>query len=212
MADQLLLKALVLTSLVSSASAFAPFALCRQQPTYHVPPTRLAPLQVSATIQTPPSPLTAWGNPITDVRKLQQRAKKQFLPEFATELSPTDVGIASDDTNAQLVYFRDHAMEIKQKMQDHSAVVLRGFDLMKTQEGFQEFYNALGMKVCQDPLQSVSARPTADGKKDSPVYEAVNKESRKNFFIGTCDSPRIEWWHLWNNMVLRCFFVVKLEF
>jgi hypothetical protein len=55
---------------------------------------------------------------------------------------------------------------------------------MKEQDGFVEFYNAIGMKICQDPLQSVSARPTADGKKDSPVYEAVNKESRKNFFIG----------------------------
>ena len=75
-------------------------------------------------------------------------------------------------------------MDIKQKMEDHGAVIFRGFDLMKSQDGFQEFYNALGMKVCQDPLQSVSARPTADGKKDSPVYEAVNKESRKNFFIG----------------------------
>ena len=43
---------------------------------------------------------------------------------------------------------------------------------------------ALGMKTCLDPLHSVSARPTVDGSKDSPVYEAVNKESRKNFFIG----------------------------
>jgi hypothetical protein len=55
---------------------------------------------------------------------------------------------------------------------------------MKTQDGFQEFYKALGMKVCLDPLHSVSARPTVDGQKNSPVYEAVNKESRKNFFIG----------------------------
>jgi len=55
---------------------------------------------------------------------------------------------------------------------------------MKEQDGFQAFYGAVGMKVCLDPLHSVSARPTADGKKGSPVYEAVNKESRKNFFIG----------------------------
>lgn len=110
--------------------------------------------------------------------------RRQNLPEFGTELSAADVGIASDDLEAQLTYFREHAMEVKQKMQDHGAVVLRGFDLMKTQDGFQEFYSLLGMKACQDPLQAVSARPTADGKKDSPVYEAVNKESRKNFFIG----------------------------
>merc|ERR1712166_524755 len=93
-------------------------------------------------------------------------------------------GIDSTDKAAQLKYFQEHGMEIKQKMQDHGAVILRGFDLMKEQDGFQEFYAAIGMKICQDPLQSVAARPTADGQKDSPVYEAVNKESRKNFFIG----------------------------
>jgi hypothetical protein len=75
-------------------------------------------------------------------------------------------------------------MDIKRKLQDHGALIFRDFDLMKEQDGFQAFYAAIGMKVCQDPLQAVSARPTADGKKDSPVYEAVNKESRKNFFIG----------------------------
>jgi hypothetical protein len=192
MLDQRLQTVILLTCMFSSANTFVPFAHRRRQQPYHVRPMGFAPLQASVNIQTPPSPLTAWGNPISDIRKLQQRAKKQSLPEFATELSPTDVGITSDDTNAQLVYFRDHAMEIKKKMQDHGAIVLRGFDLMKTQEGFQEFYKAVGLRVCQDPLQSVSARPTADGKKDSPVYEAVNKESRKNFFIGKCDHQEFQ--------------------
>ena len=75
------------------------------------------------------------------------------------------------------------------KMQEGGAVIFRDFDLMKTQDGFQEFYEALGMHVCLDPLHSVSARPTVDGQKNSPVYEAVNKESRKNFFIGTYVLP-----------------------
>lgn len=53
-----------------------------------------------------------------------------------------------------------------------------------------QFYETLGMHPCLDPLHSVSARPTIEGeggassKKSSAVYEAVNKESRKNFFIG----------------------------
>eukprot|EP00526_Cylindrotheca_closterium_P009330 CAMPEP_0113625830 /NCGR_PEP_ID=MMETSP0017_2-20120614/13347_1 /TAXON_ID=2856 /ORGANISM="Cylindrotheca closterium" /LENGTH=431 /DNA_ID=CAMNT_0000535967 /DNA_START=85 /DNA_END=1380 /DNA_ORIENTATION=- /assembly_acc=CAM_ASM_000147 len=138
----------------------------------------------AAAIETPPSPLTAWGETIQDIKKAQAEFKKQPLPEFAPEISSADVGIASDDKDAQLKYFEDNALEIKKKMELHGAVVFRNFDLMKEQEGFQKFYNAIGMKVCQDPLQSVAARPTADGKKDSPVYEAVNKESRKNFFIG----------------------------
>lgn len=137
-------------------------------------------------VATPPSPLTAWGEKIVDIREAQQAMKRQKIPDFGPEINcVTDCGIASDDLDGQRAYFKDNAMELKQKMEDHGAVVLRGFDLMKTQDGFQEFYALLGMKVCQDPLQSVSARPTADGKKDSPVYEAVNKESRKNFFIGT---------------------------
>jgi alpha-ketoglutarate-dependent taurine dioxygenase len=138
----------------------------------------------AAAIETPPSPLTAWGETISDIKKAQAEFKKEKLPEFAPEISSADLGIASDDKEAQLKYFEENALEIKKKMEVHGAVIFRNFDLMKEQEGFQKFYNAIGMKVCQDPLQSVSARPTADGKKDSPVYEAVNKESRKNFFIG----------------------------
>ena len=158
---------------VSSVGAFAPVS---------APPRTSIHLSAAA-VETPPSPLTAWGERVQDIRKLQQDFKKQSLPEFAPELRASSLGLEGDK-EAQLAYFKENAMEIKQKMQDHGAVILRGFDLMKEQQGFQEFYSAIGMKVCQDPLQSVSARPTADGKKDSPVYEAVNKESRKNFFIG----------------------------
>ena len=142
----------------------------------------------AATLEPPPlSPLTVWGDKISNIREKQDELKKANLPEFAPELSAVkDLGLKSDDTAAQLQYVKDNAMKIKEMMQRHGAVVFRDFDLMKTQDGFQDFYNALGMKVCLDPLHSVSARPTVDGQKNSPVYEAVNKESRKNFFIGTC--------------------------
>ena len=169
---------LIAITLLSTAGAFAPS---------NVQPNRngvsLAAAD-SAVVETPPSPLTVWGEPISDIRNAQVEMRKRKLPEFGPEIKASDLGIASDDKAAQLAYFKENAMEIKQKMQDHGAIVFRGFDLMKEQDGFQEFYNALEMKICQDPLQSVSARPTANGKKDSPVYEAVNKESRKNFFIG----------------------------
>jgi len=167
---------LSLTSFLITVSAVGAFAPSVSQP------RPLAVLKAAA-VETPPSPLTVWGERIQDIRKLQQEFKKQKLPEFAPEISAASLGLAGNK-DAQLAYFQKNAMEIKQKMQDHGAVIFRGFDLMKEQEGFQQFYGAIGMKVCQDPLQSVSARPTADGKKDSPVYEAVNKESRKNFFIG----------------------------
>ena len=149
--------------------------------------SRVGPLSV-ASVESPPqspplSPLTSWGDKITDITSLQQKVRSEGLPEFAPTISAKELGIAGDE-KAQLEYFQKNAMDIKMKMEAHAAVVFRDFDLMKTQDGFQQMYQAIGMKPCLDPLHSVSARPTVDGKKNSPVYEAVNKESRKNFFIG----------------------------
>jgi len=135
----------------------------------------------------PMAPLTIWGEPISDIRKMQQDVREKPAAGFAAKVDGIELGIAGEDKqclDAQLQYVKDHAKELKTKMETHGCVVFRNFDLMKTQEGFQQFYGALGMKVCLDPLHSVSARPTVDGTKGSPVYEAVNKESRKNFFIG----------------------------
>ena len=142
-------------------------------------------LASTAALEAPPlSPETAWGQPIPNIRDVQAAYRSTPAPEFAPTISAKDLGIDSSDTAAQLQYFRDNATEIKNKMEECGAVIFRDFDLMKEQEGFQAMYGALGMKVCLDPLHSVSARPTVDGQKNSPVYEAVNKESRKNFFIG----------------------------
>jgi hypothetical protein len=145
---------------------------------------RLPSLSSTAVADTPPplSPLTEWGEKITDIRAVQQQLRKQDIPEFAPEISAKALNLV--DASSELEYLKQNAMTLKQMMQDHGALVFRDFELMKLQPGFQEFYNALGMKVCLDPLHSVSARPTVDGTKNSPVYEAVNKESRKNFFIG----------------------------
>jgi len=139
----------------------------------------------AASIEAPPlslAPLTLWGEKYVDIRKMHEDVRSQPALEFAPEISAKDLGLST--TAEQLEYFKNNAMELKQRMQSNGAVIFRDFDLMKDQKGFQEMYAAIGMKVCLDPLHSVSARPTVDGEKNSPVYEAVNKESRKNFFIG----------------------------
>jgi len=137
-------------------------------------------------LEEPPlSPLTAWGNKIDDIVSVQAEYNAHPAPVFTRTIhAEEDLNIFSNDTAGQLAYVKENAMELKKMMQENGAVIFRGFDLMKTQDGFVQFYDALGMKVCLDPLHSVSARPTVDGQKNSPVYEAVNKESRKNFFIG----------------------------
>mmetsp|Transcript_38104 Transcript_38104/g.113849 ORF Transcript_38104/g.113849 Transcript_38104/m.113849 type:complete len:432 (-) Transcript_38104:459-1754(-) len=180
-------SALLALAAASSASAFAPST--QRSAAFGAPPAAaranspVTALSESATAELPLAPLTVWGDEISDIERVQAEYRRRKSPEFAPEISASSLGLEGD-VDAQLAYFRDNASEIKQRMEDCSAVVFRGFDLMKTQEGFQSMYEAVGMKVCLDPLHSVSARPTVDGKKGSPVYEAVNKESRKNFFIG----------------------------
>jgi len=134
--------------------------------------------------ETPLAPLTVWGPKIEDIRSTHaQYNAAQSKPDFAPTISAKALNIEGDK-EAQLNYVKENAFEIKKKMTENGAVIFRDFDLMKEQEGFVKFYETIGMKTCLDPLHSVSARPTVDGKKGSPVYEAVNKESRKNFFIG----------------------------
>lgn len=162
-----------LTVLAASTAAFAPVSQRSiVQRTSHLRAT-----------DTPLAPLTQWGSPIPDILSAHQQLQSKPL-EFAPTIRASDIGLKSDDVEGQLEYVRKNKDEIKQKMVDCGAVIFREFDLMKEQEGFVKFYEALGMKTCLDPLHSVSARPTVDGSKNSPVYEAVNKESRKNFFIG----------------------------
>ena len=187
---------LLLVVFVSSTDAFtAPlrassssFATARSAATLEAPPTKNSNDAVPAA-EIPLAPLTQWGQPYDDIVAVQEAAKKVTLPAFAQEISALSLGIA-DDIEAQKAYFRDNRAALLQQMQDHACLVFRNFSLMTTPDGFCEFYNALQMKVCLDPLHSVAARPTVamDGSSSStsksPIYEAVNKESRKNFFIG----------------------------
>eukprot|EP00985_Skeletonema_marinoi_P025524 scaffold18874_cov189-Skeletonema_marinoi.AAC.2 len=166
---------------VSSTYAFAPVTNTGARSVASSAPLFMS--SVAAPEQSPLAPLTVWGDRIPDIIESQNELKSRKM-DFAPTIKSSDLGLASDDKEGQLAYVREHAMEIKQQMVDNGAVIFREFDLMKEQEGFVKFYEAIGMKTCLDPLHSVSARPTVDGDKNSPVYEAVNKESRKNFFIG----------------------------
>lgn len=132
----------------------------------------------------PMAPLTAWGQEISDIRQAQAEARSNQPVEFMRTIKKEDVLPADADDDAELSWMYQNAQSIKDDMERHGAVIFRGFNAMKQQSGFEAFYKAIGMNPCLDPLFSVAARPTADGNKNSAVYEAVNKESRKNFFIG----------------------------
>jgi len=174
-------QALALALSLSAANAFTTTSFVNK----NVQRVQLSQKMAETLEQPPLAPLTLWGDEINDIASVQKQYRDTEAPEFAPTIHATDdLNLAADDVEGQLAYVKENAMEIKRKMEENGAVIFRGFDLMKSQEGFVKFYDAVGMKVCLDPLHSVSARPTVDGQKNSPVYEAVNKESRKNFFIG----------------------------
>lgn len=170
-----------IASSLTVVEGFAPSTTTIQQAKTAATSTSL----FDAEVASPPlSPLTVWGPKIEDIKSVQQQYNQaKSKPDFAPTISAKALGI-ENDVDAQLAYVTENAFAIKEKMVENGAVIFRDFDLMKEQAGFIQFYEKLGMKTCLDPLHSVSARPTVDGKKGSPVYEAVNKESRKNFFIG----------------------------
>lgn len=178
---------------ISSTTAFAPIASTTRSAVVATP---LQMSSVTADTPSPLAPLTVWGDRIPNILESQEQLRARKDMNFAPTIKSSDLGLASDDIEGQLAYMKENAMEIKQQMVDNGAVIFREFDLMKSQEGFVKFYSALGMKTCLDPLHSVSARPTVDGNKNSPVYEAVNKESRKNFFIGKTTKPKQQQSHL----------------
>jgi hypothetical protein len=136
------------------------------------------------TEQPPLAPLTVWGDKISDIQKAQAEARSKDAECFPKTVTKSDVLAADASNEDELTWMSANAKDIKDDMERCGAVVFRGFNLMKEQKGFESFYQAIGMNPCLDPLHTVSARPTADGNKNSAVYEAVNKESRKNFFIG----------------------------
>ncbi|GMI18373.1 hypothetical protein TrLO_g7914 [Triparma laevis f. longispina] len=138
------------------------------------------------TTETPLSPLTQWGSSLNSITSLQENARSMSYT-FPKTIDKKELAVELGNCDDEIKWVKENAMGIKDAMVVNGAVVFRNFESMKTQPGFTEFYETLGMHPCLDPLHSVSARPTIEGSpnsKPSAVYEAVNKESRKNFFIG----------------------------
>ena len=120
-----------------------------------------------------------WGNTNLNVLAMQKKVQGMDLPAFPLEVKRPS---SAAELDAQEAYFSENSAQILADLEKHGAVVMRGFDLMKTPEGFERMWKALGMEACLDPLHSVAGRPVVSGK--SAVYEAVNKPSRSKFYVG----------------------------
>ncbi|EOD06272.1 hypothetical protein EMIHUDRAFT_446534, partial [Emiliania huxleyi CCMP1516] len=123
--------------------------------------------------EVPKCPETVWNSENIDLAAVQSPSR--VLP---VEITAADV----PEGMSQEEFFRARRPELLEQLTAGGAIWLRGFDLMKTKEGFASFYEQLELEPCQDPLASVGARAVVDKK--SAMYEAVNKPSRAKFFVG----------------------------
>ena len=172
------MAALKLATIACAATAASALVAPRLPAARHTTTARFAAATAEkADVQLVDCPYTQWGEPF-DVRAAQA-AKRGASPEpFIHELAPPAGASKADE----IAWLRDHADDVNAKLSSHGTVYLKGWELVKDAEGFRSAYEALNLSPCRDPLDAVSARPMVD--KGSAVYEAVNKESRANFFIG----------------------------
>lgn len=95
---------------------------------------------------------------------------------------------ASDADNADgAAFFSKNKDQIRKDLLQYGAIWLRGFDLMKSVNGFREMHEALELEPCLDPLHSSGLRKFASER--DALYEEVNKPSLRGHYIGLhCES------------------------
>ncbi len=123
----------------------------------------------------PKCPLTKWD---TDHINLADVAPTQRPLPAVKAADDLDLRSPGDE----LAYLASSRDQLLSELTAAGAIWFRGFESMKTKEGFVSFYEALDLKACQDPLASVGARAVVSKK--GAMYEAVNKPSRSKFFVG----------------------------
>eukprot|EP00316_Scyphosphaera_apsteinii_P012121 CAMPEP_0119309460 /NCGR_PEP_ID=MMETSP1333-20130426/15780_1 /TAXON_ID=418940 /ORGANISM="Scyphosphaera apsteinii, Strain RCC1455" /LENGTH=419 /DNA_ID=CAMNT_0007313445 /DNA_START=15 /DNA_END=1274 /DNA_ORIENTATION=- len=121
----------------------------------------------------PKCPVTNWDADGIDLSRLPP--VERTLPHVISRVD-VPVGMSEED------YIMSERETLLEQLTADGAVWLRGFDLMKSQDGFRRFYELLELEPCQDPLASVGARAVVNKK--NAMYEAVNKPSRAKFFVG----------------------------
>jgi len=120
----------------------------------------------------PKCPLTKWNSNNIELSSVPQQTRTVPI-ELRSEAAE---GMSEED------FIRSQRKSLLKQVEEGGAIWFRGFELMKSKEGFQRFYELLDLNPCQDPLASVGARAVVSKK--GAMYEAVNKPSRAKFFVG----------------------------
>lgn len=121
----------------------------------------------------PDCPRTIWTADNIDVDNLPPVEKSSPLVIDATEAlqGATEAG-----------YFSSQRNQIMAQLQDHGAILFKNFQSTRETDGFRTFYESLKLNPCLDPIHTSGLREMI-GKKDA-VYEAVNKPSLAQHFVG----------------------------
>lgn len=121
--------------------------------------------------EVPKCPITQWDSQGIDLASVDTSSSRTLPVEVRADPSMTEAEFIESQRESLLA-----------QLEQGGALWLRGFKLMKSKEGFEQFYTLLGLDPCQDPLASVGARAVVSKK--GAMYEAVNKPSRAKFFVG----------------------------
>merc|ERR1719410_1665274 len=124
----------------------------------------------------PDCPSTIWKADDIDIANLPEVTETAPLILDAAELGDLVT------KEAELEYFKSRRKEIMEQLQMHGAIWFRNFEMMKDADGFRAMYEALQLNPCLDPIHTSGLREMV-GKKDA-VYEAVNKPSLAQHFVG----------------------------
>jgi len=120
----------------------------------------------------PDCPATLWD--ADDVNVLE--ARKAMAPLAACPSERVAQG------GEDVAYFRENADAILAELEKTGCIWFRGFDLMKTEAGFRQFYEAVGLDPCLDPIHTSGLRSFAS--QEDAIYEEVNKQSLSQHYIG----------------------------
>jgi len=101
----------------------------------------------------PKCPLTRWDSENIDFSTLTAPART--LPHKLA------AAVANGDEEGYITANRE---AILAQLTESGAIWFQGFELMKSKEGFQRFYELLELSPCQDPLASVGARAVVSKK------------------------------------------------
>ena len=101
----------------------------------------------------PLCPATLWNDDFADMKEAQDQARAGSLSAYPLEWTATP-----EDNAAGAAFFKANKEEAMARLQEHGCIWFRGFDMMKTPEGFRSFYDALDLPLCLDPIHTSGLR------------------------------------------------------